>query len=1548
VFVSYAHDDAVHKALVLDFWMFLRRCGVDAALDVPAADVPQDWPLWMETQVSESDYVLMVASPAYRRRAGADATSDEGRGVQWEGRLIRELFYRDQESGRRRFLSVVLPGRSANELPLWVGSYSQSHFVVADFTPKGAEGLLRYLTGQIHQVPPLGKVPKFDVDFPTPPQVSAALSVVPGDVLLRTRVDVWVTLAGNDLSARTEVAGSLSGEHSASIPAAVTAVWTALRRPPGLAQVQLRATGIDLARTLFTKETMDQLDALVVKRLPEQGVDIVLRGEGQVLSLIPFEVLRFPSSERALCLEPGITFRRQVTNAPRTAPVMLAGRLKILAAVAAPDETKTRNKPLDIEAEMQAVLDATGPVADTGQVRILELAHPKPISEAIQTDEFHVLHLSAHGSPTSLELETEDGEPLDVGAGALVDALRAGGRVVPLIVLSSCAHNIDGAAGLAASLLAGGADRVLSMQSSVTDTYATALAAELYAFLANHPSEPVARALAAARQTVEQRLSEADRHREKAGAIPEWGLATLWSASEDAALVDTGLTVVPLKSPPVYPAGGEVRELPLGALIGRRRQVRSTVAVLRRDPKSLVDKGAVGGVVLEGMGGIGKTAIAGRVIQRMRETAWLPIVHVGAWNPDRLLEAAADAVAKNDPLLSATLQDRSVDDSARLRQLQRALPRLRLLLVFDDFEQNLTAGGDAFVDFDGTSSRISEVVGTFAEAAATSPGGGGVLVTCRHPLPQPLGWLLAGVPVPPLTNTELGRLFLRLPAVRGLSEDDQRLVRRVIGGHPRLIEFVDALLRGGHANLLEVSQRLRELAHKQGVAVGDPSGTVSDAVRGALQLGSLDILLDSLLDLLDPRQRDLLDQTAICRMPSPPADMALSLTSSLDAVFAAGLSADLQRLRNLTLLTPTADAAVQPWLAGLLRDRIRPAELAERHERAEAMHLRRLSAGRGSFDDLVDLPYHLSGQHRFDEAAGMAVQATELIPGALQRLAYLAEVEPALPPTERAWISVADEILQNLLTLGDLHAATSQARNVHRHIETRAQADPTNTGWQRDLSVSHNRMGDLARAAGDLDGARSAYQEAMTIRARLAASDPTNTDWQRDLSISHNKMGDLARVAGDLDGARSAYQEAMAITARLAASDPTNTDWQRDLSISHNRMGDLAREAGDLDGARTAYQEAMAITARLAASDPTNTDWQRDLSISHNRMGDLARVAGDLDGARSAYQEAMAIAARLAASDPTNTGWQRDLSVSHDRMGAIAREAGDLDGARSAYQEDMAITARLAASDPTNTDWQRDLSISHNRMGDLAREAGDLDGARTAYQEDMAIAARLAASDPTNTGWQRDLSISHNKMGDLAREAGDLNGARTAYQEAMTIAARLAASDPTNTDWQRDLSISHNKMGDLARAAGDLDGARTAYQEAMTIRARLAASDPTNTGWQRDLSISHNKMGDLARAAGDLDGARSAYQEAMTIRARLGATDPTNTDWQRDLSVSHNKMGDLARAAGDLDGARTAYQEAMAITARLAATDPTNDDWQQALSVNQERLSSLLGDRSDQ
>lgn len=58
-------------------------------------------------------------------------------------------------------------------------------------------------------------------------------------------------------------------------------------------------------------------------------------------------------------------------------------------------------------------------------------------------------------------------------------------------------------------------------------------------------------------------------------------------------------------------------------------------------------------------------------------------------------------------------------------------------------------------------------------------------------------------------------------------------------------------------------------------------------------------------------------------------------------------------------------------------------------------------------------------------------------------------------------------------------------------------------------------LGDLAVAAGDSTSAAEHDQAALAIAERLAGADPANAGYQRDLSISHNRLASLSGSSGE-------------------------------------------------------------------------------------------------------------------------------------------------------------------------------------------------------------------------------------------------------------------------------------------------------------------------------------------------------------------------------------------------------------------------------------------------
>lgn len=408
-------------------------------------------------------------------------------------------------------------------------------------------------------------------------------------------------------------------------------------------------------------------------------------------------------------------------------------------------------------------------------------------------------------------------------------------------------------------------------------------------------------------------------------------------------------------------------------------------------------------------------------------------------------------------------------------------------------------------------------------------------------------------------------------------------------------------------------------------------------------------------------------------------------------------------------------------------------------------------------------------------------------------------------------------------------------------------------------------LGDAQRIAGQSSAALLSYRAARAIAETLAVRNPADTQWQRGISVSHNRIGNMLLAQGDGPGALAAFRKGLAIAETLAARDPANTMGQRDISVGYNKIGDVLLAQGDGPGALATFRKSLAVAETLAAREPANTLWQRDLSVSHDRIGGVLLAQGDRQGARATFIKGLTIAAVLAARDPANTQWQRDLSVSHDRIGDVLLAQGGWAGALAAFRKGLAIRETLTGGDPANTEWLRNLSVSHEKIGDTLLAQGDGPDALAAFRKNLAVRETLAASDPANTEWQRDLMVSHNQIAVVLLALGDLPGALAACRKGLSIAEALAACDPTYIQWQRDLSRSLTMTGDVLLAQGDESGALATSRKGQTIAETLAAADPANTELQRDLVVSNVKLAD---ASGDESYAGRALKIAEDMQQR--------------------------------------------------------------------------------
>ena len=154
-FISYSHDSDDHAGRVLELADALRGRGINVILDQYVHPAPEEgWPRWMDRNLDEAQFVLMVCTETYRRRVMGREEPGKGLGVRWEGSLIDNRIYHDTPSGSRFIPILLRPGSEPAHIPNPVQGHAYYRITTFDLTDPGFEALYRHLTGQAPTPPP--------------------------------------------------------------------------------------------------------------------------------------------------------------------------------------------------------------------------------------------------------------------------------------------------------------------------------------------------------------------------------------------------------------------------------------------------------------------------------------------------------------------------------------------------------------------------------------------------------------------------------------------------------------------------------------------------------------------------------------------------------------------------------------------------------------------------------------------------------------------------------------------------------------------------------------------------------------------------------------------------------------------------------------------------------------------------------------------------------------------------------------------------------------------------------------------------------------------------------------------------------------------------------------------------------------------------------------------------------------------------------------------------------------------------------------------------
>ena len=423
----------------------------------------------------------------------------------------------------------------------------------------------------------------------------------------------------------------------------------------------------------------------------------------------------------------------------------------------------------------------------------------KKLWSRYKQDTFDVFHLTGHANIQSdapyqpyFITETLTGERAETYPEQLLKVF--GERPPRLIFLAGCRTGESRQNGslpsFAEQLIKKGIPAVLGWGRPVLDTTATESAATLYAHLS--AGDSLAYAL---NQTYQSLLARE--------SIPDWHLLRLYVRGES-----WGSLVNP---PEFYTAPKSTQEkyfldpLKLSPVatpedyVGRRRLLQKALRHLRS---------AQSGVMFHGLGGVGKSSTAARLVERLPE--YEPLVFFrGLDGPKLERELSRQCQSEHGTsILESNLP--------RMQRLSKFLDqglndkKQRFLFILDDFEANLDVlSGDRAV----LKADVIEVMSDLLEALDRCETPHRLIITSRYDVQFPVcNQTLARFQIKSLKDADLQKKCDRLAGFQTESKRSelQQNAIAIADGNPRLLEWLDKVLQDKALEKERILYRLEE------------------------------------------------------------------------------------------------------------------------------------------------------------------------------------------------------------------------------------------------------------------------------------------------------------------------------------------------------------------------------------------------------------------------------------------------------------------------------------------------------------------------------------------------------------------------------------------------------------------------------------------------------------------------------------------------------------------------------------------------------------------
>ncbi|MEH2023179.1 tetratricopeptide repeat protein [Nostoc sp.] len=1168
-----------------------------------------------------------------------------------------------------------------------------------------------------------------------------------------------------------------------------------------------------------------------------------------------------------------------------------ARQLRVLFMATDPEDVEPK---LDFEQEEARIL------ADTRDFAVdLRVEESGCVSELGKVwsryfDDFDVFHLTGHASITPGEAgknptpnpspqarrgedleantpyfvtETEIGERYETTAAELAEVFRF--RFPKLVFLSGCrtgqAPDKGAVPSMAEALIAQGARAVLSWGRPVEDRTATAAAAHLYGKLA--AGYQLAEALAS---TYQQLFKQ---------KVRDWHLLRLYVQGEcPGAFVEVLGDLPPSAPEPAYeqfldPDTQQVRVAKPSEFVGRRRTLQRCLKAIRT---SL-------GVLIHGLGGVGKSTVTARLLERM--VGYDRLVNFRQLDEDKLLKTLAEQCTseRGHEILNGKLP--LMQRLTNFFQEGLNTQEQRFAFVLDDFEANLELRNGVYV----LQPQVVDVLLALLKAIQNSKLPHKVIITCRYNFQlSELNHRLYREPLGALGGADLIKKFNRLNSFNGslvIDAELQKLAKKAADGNPRLLEWLDKILQNSQ-NPTPPTAPLpaSEEGDKRGVEM------ILQKMEEKEKEFRENILAEELLKQQTPGLRKMLGKLLVYELPvvlaaiSPICEDISSWESHIQRAEILGLLEvtltnngerlyRVPRILSPLLENPTPNPSPQAGRGtgideeGLYKQAAQILyrlwwEEAEGATEAQELEIHRLGLLGKDEDIAAKMTFSLAdnwkNQNRFREAVQLCKSTLELTQD-YRVLHEIARSQAELGEVEQAQ-QYYQQALESCLETDETEKAAI-IHNLGRIYANKGEVDEAIALYNQSLEITE-RIGDVQSKAATLhqlailyankaevDQAIALYNQSLEITERIG-------NVQTKAATLHQLAG-IYTNKGEVDQAIALYNQSLQIFERIG-------NFQTKAATLHQLAGIYANK-GEVEQAIALYNQSLQIFERIG-------NIQGKAATLHC-LGNLYADKGEVDEAIALYNQSLKIEEGI--------GNVQGKAATLHSLGMIYANKGGVDEAIALFNQSLKIFERISNV--------KGKAATLHELGRIYTNKGEVEHAITLYNQSLEITERI--------GNVQTKAVTLHELADIYANKGEVDQAIALYHQSLEIYERIG-------DVQGKATMLYN-LGYIYANKGEVDQAIALYNQSLEITERI--------GDVKTKAATLHQLAGIYADKGEVEQAIALYNQSLEINERIGNV--------RGKAMTLWLLGDLAEQQGEYTKAISYLQPALEILQRLNSPD---------------------------